>query len=74
MTRRTTATRAVLAVMLLVLAFAGVGLGVWQVQRRAWKHDLIAAVEGRSTAANRQQRPGPTNGHVFPPSATPIAA
>lgn len=34
--------------MLLALAFAGVGLGVWQVQRRAWKHDLIAAVEGRS--------------------------
>ncbi|MDM7957951.1 SURF1 family protein [Blastomonas sp.] len=36
--------------MLLVLAFAGVGLGVWQVERRAWKHALIDAVETRSTS------------------------
>jgi surfeit locus 1 family protein len=57
-TGRTTAKRAVLAVMLLVLAFAGVGLGVWQVQRRAWKHDLIAAVEGR-TGGEPAAAPGP---------------
>ncbi|PXA97975.1 Surfeit locus 1 family protein [Nostoc sp. 3335mG] len=37
------------AAMLLVALF--VALGVWQVQRRAWKHDLIAAVETRVHAA-----------------------
>ncbi|WP_026091132.1 SURF1 family protein [Blastomonas sp. AAP53] len=39
-----------LAISLLALALAGVGLGVWQVQRRAWKAALIEAVETRSTA------------------------
>lgn len=58
MTNRTAATRGVLAVMLLVLAFAGVALGVWQVQRRAWKHDLVEAVQTRS-AANSVEAPGP---------------
>ncbi|WP_428835700.1 SURF1 family protein [Sphingomonas rustica] len=33
------------AAMLLVALF--LALGVWQVQRRAWKHELIAAVETR---------------------------
>jgi surfeit locus 1 family protein len=37
--------------MLLVLAFAGIGLGIWQIDRRAWKHALIEAVETRSTAS-----------------------
>ncbi len=35
------------ALVLLALALVFVGLGVWQVQRRAWKHALIATVEGR---------------------------
>jgi surfeit locus 1 family protein len=38
-----------------VLALAGVllltSLGAWQLQRRAWKHELIARVEQRLTAA-----------------------
>jgi surfeit locus 1 family protein len=32
---------------LLLLAAGFVALGVWQVERRAWKHDLIAMVEAR---------------------------
>lgn len=50
MTRRTAATRGVLAVILLLMALAGIGLGAWQVQRREWKHALIEAVDSRSTA------------------------
>ena len=45
---------AVLATVLLAaaLVFAGfVALGLWQVQRLAWKTDLIARVEARRTAA-----------------------
>lgn len=44
-------TRALLALMLLVLALAGIALGVWQIERRAWKHALIDAVDTRSTAS-----------------------
>lgn len=45
-TRRGWATRAFAG--LLAMAFAGfVALGVWQVQRMAWKHALIARVEAR---------------------------
>ena len=51
MTRARPAARAVLVVSLLALALAGFGLAAWQVQRRAWKHALIEAVETRSTAA-----------------------
>ncbi|HMM23709.1 MAG TPA: SURF1 family cytochrome oxidase biogenesis protein, partial [Pseudoxanthomonas mexicana] len=37
---------------LLVFAFCGfVVLGVWQLQRMAWKHDLIARVDARIHAA-----------------------
>lgn len=43
--------RAALAGLLLVCALGFVALGVWQVERRAWKHALIDAVETRSTAA-----------------------
>jgi surfeit locus 1 family protein len=35
----------------LLLAFGLIGLGVWQVQRLAWKQHLIAAVESRKDAA-----------------------
>ncbi|RYD65852.1 MAG: SURF1 family protein [Sphingomonadales bacterium] len=43
--------RAVPAALLLVCAIGFVALGIWQVDRRAWKHALIDAVETRSTAA-----------------------
>ncbi|MGF6710852.1 surfeit locus 1 family protein [Luteibacter sp. W1I16] len=37
-----------LMALLGVVLFAGfVALGVWQVQRRAWKHDLVARVDAR---------------------------
>jgi surfeit locus 1 family protein len=43
--------RAALAGALIALAALFVALGVWQVERRAWKHALIAAVDSRSHAA-----------------------
>lgn len=43
--------RAALAGLLLVCALGFVALGIWQVERRAWKHALIDAVATRSTAA-----------------------
>ncbi len=46
-----TLRRAVPAALLLVCAIGFVALGIWQVERRAWKHALIDAVETRSTAA-----------------------
>lgn len=51
MTGARPATRVVLALSLVALALTGIALSVWQVQRRAWKHALIEAVESRSTAA-----------------------
>lgn len=51
MTRARPAARVVLVVALLALALTGFALSAWQVQRRAWKHALIEAVESRSTAA-----------------------
>lgn len=51
MTRARPAARVVLVVSLLALAMAGFGLAAWQMQRRAWKHALIEAVDSRSTAA-----------------------
>ncbi|WP_377186177.1 SURF1 family protein [Ruegeria meonggei] len=39
---------------LLIFGLAGLGvlisLGVWQVQRMAWKHDVLAAIDSRITA------------------------
>lgn len=40
-----------LAASCLVLAIGFAALGVWQVERRAWKHALIARVEARLRAA-----------------------
>lgn len=40
-----------LAAFLLLCAGLFVALGIWQVQRRTWKHNLIAAVSERTTAA-----------------------
>lgn len=39
--------RMALAATMILLVAAFVALGVWQIQRRAWKHRLIAAVESR---------------------------
>ncbi|HEX7855723.1 MAG TPA: SURF1 family protein [Sphingobium sp.] len=36
---------------LLLLTGCFIALGIWQVERRAWKHDLIAAVDARAHAA-----------------------
>ena len=47
----TRARRAGFAAAALIAALILAGLGVWQVERRAWKHELIAAVEARLDAA-----------------------
>lgn len=49
---------AALAIALLLMAAGLVALGVWQVERRAWKHALIAAVSAR-TEAPPVAAPGP---------------
>ena len=43
--------RAGIPLAALLVAFCLIGLGSWQVERRAWKHDLIAAVDSRKDAA-----------------------
>ncbi|MDO7840747.1 SURF1 family protein [Sphingomonas immobilis] len=44
------------AALCILLAAGFAGLGVWQVERRAWKHDLIAAVNARVHAPPRALR------------------
>lgn len=58
MTQRTAGARGVLAVILLLLAIMGLVLSVWQIERRAWKHALIEAVEQRTRSAP-VSAPGP---------------
>ena len=43
-------TRRLAAAVLLLIAAGFVALGVWQIERRAWKLRLIAAVDGRAHA------------------------
>lgn len=50
--------RALFAGMALLFAAGFVALGIWQVERRAWKHDLIAAIESR-IGATPVAAPGP---------------
>lgn len=50
--------RIVLTICLAVATLAFIGLGVWQVERRAWKLDLIARVNER-LAAQPVVAPGP---------------
>lgn len=40
-----------MTIILLLLTAAFVALGIWQIERRQWKHALIAAVETRVDAA-----------------------
>lgn len=54
----TRARRAAFAVAALVMAAALVALGVWQIERRAWKHELVAAVDAR-IHADPAPAPGP---------------
>lgn len=49
--RRWRARSAVVAAVILVAIALLLGLGVWQVERRAWKLDLIARVDARLAAA-----------------------
>lgn len=44
---RSTFVKAVLAIAGIALFFAFISLGTWQVQRRAWKLDLIERVNER---------------------------
>ena len=49
-----------MAVFLLLVGVGLLWLGIWQLQRRAWKLDLIARVEQRVTA-EPQPAPGPAD-------------
>lgn len=50
--------RAIIIAVTLALVASFAALGVWQIERRAWKHRLIAAVEERIHAAP-VETPGP---------------
>ncbi len=43
--------RMALLALMLIVAMTTLMLGWWQIERRAWKHDLIAAVDTRVSAA-----------------------
>ncbi|MGC6399478.1 SURF1 family protein [Sphingomonas sp. FW199] len=58
MTARPATARFGLAGLLILLAIAGVALGVWQIQRMQWKAALIASVNAR-IAATPVAAPGP---------------
>lgn len=47
MTRRSSRSWGIPAAVLLLLAFCFIGLGIWQIERRAWKHELIASIDAR---------------------------
>ena len=56
--QRSARTRAVLAGIALLIAAGFIALGIWQVERRTWKHALIEAVETR-IHADPIAAPGP---------------
>ncbi len=59
----------ILALTLLLIAGGFVALGIWQLERRVWKHALIAAVDSRSHAAP-VAAPGPGPGIAQWPAIT----
>lgn len=59
MTVRSARSRIAVKAGLAVLLIAGCALGAWQLQRMAWKRDLIAAVESR-VRADPVAAPGPS--------------
>jgi surfeit locus 1 family protein len=61
-----------MAALLAALTLLCLGLGVWQLERRAWKLDLIATVEAR-LRARPAPAPGPRTGARCRRWATPIA-
>lgn len=52
--------RAAFAAAVLAAAACLAALGVWQLERRVWKHELIAAVDARTRAAS-VAAPGPAS-------------
>lgn len=52
--------RVIFAAALMLLGVGFAALGIWQVERRAWKHALISAVDTRSHAAP-VAAPGPSD-------------
>ncbi|MCB9960014.1 MAG: SURF1 family protein [Rhodospirillaceae bacterium] len=48
---RTASARAGFLIFMALVIAGTAGLGVWQLERRAWKHALIARIEERMTAA-----------------------
>lgn len=64
--------RALFAVCLALLAATLIALGTWQVERLAWKRDLIARVEERVHASPVPAPRAPT-GPRSTPSTTNIA-
>jgi surfeit locus 1 family protein len=50
-------SRFVLAGLLWLVALLLAGLGIWQIERRAWKRDLIARTEAKLAADPRPLRP-----------------
>ncbi|WP_372057379.1 SURF1 family protein [Tistrella mobilis] len=44
---RRTGTLILVGVLFLIGIAGGLALGIWQVERRAWKHDLIARIDAR---------------------------
>lgn len=68
MTARPATARFGLAGLLILLAIAGVALGVWQIQRMQWKAALIASVNARIAAAP-VAAPGPDSWRTLTPAA-----
>ncbi|WP_431311051.1 SURF1 family protein [Methylobacterium nigriterrae] len=64
--RRSPATLALIGLAALLAVLGLVGLGTWQIERRAWKLDLIARVESRIHAA-----PAPAPGPAAWPRISP---
>ena len=58
---RRTGTLILVGVLFLIGIAGGLALGIWQVERRAWKHDLIARIDAR-IHQDPVAAPGPDGG------------